>query len=417
MVDRINIENLSISDINFPQNESGTETDKGVGQKLSQALSRAGLKKQAYQLGERRGNTRTIDTNSVQMYGGGSTKIVRGPGGQNIRIPVPGNDASTADGYIGDSAQDRRGDCYFLAEINAIRNTKGGQALLHQNCRKNNDGSYTVTLPGAIKIRNYYEKKGLKTPITGTYHITKETLNKAGNSRMYSKGDLEVVAYELAMESYRAEMYLTQKKFGKPNDCTTADGQPIGWKDNKPGDVLSSGFTWDAGYLLTGKKSDVYTAGDKKYNKAKPYKDGQYGYITREEMARRTGADVSMYKSASLSEVSHYTQREQALNTKLDQYTGKEGQYAITFGCRVAKDGPDGVTKAGGGHALTVVKITKDTVYVANPWHPEKIEPIPRDEFLKMATSLQAMPVDNNTSTSGNGFNLNGILNILKRNK
>ena len=356
------------------------------------STARTTNKKKPYNLGRRVGNTRIIDFNSVyntqppiSINGG---RITFHPNTSNTNTPY----ANTTDGYIGDSSQNNRGDCYFLAELNAIRNTKAGQKVLQQNCKKNKDGSYTVTLPGANKIREEYAKRGLECPITGTYKISKAALNLAGKSKMYSKGDLEVVAYELAMEAYRAEMYLNQKQNGKTG-FTTAEGQPIGI--NGSGDVLSSGHTFDAGFILTGKKSEVFRADKKRYATVTPYKDGKYGYISRQEMANRTGADVSMYKAKTLGvfEVSSYTQKEQAINSMLNKYEGKEGSYALTVSVRVAKNGPDGITKAGGGHALTIAKITKDTVYVANPWHPDKIEPIPRREFIKMTTGIDAMPV------------------------
>ncbi len=47
----------------------------------------------------------------------------------------------------------------------------------------------------ASKIREEYAKRGLECPITGIYQISKSALNIAGNNNMYSKGDLEVVAF------------------------------------------------------------------------------------------------------------------------------------------------------------------------------------------------------------------------------
>ena len=349
----------------------------------------------SYKLGSRSGNTRTIGTDQV---------LVKTPRTNNNGINSPNGIttpfADTTDGYIGDSKQAKRGDCYLLAEVNAIRNTKNGQELLTKNCKKNKDGSYTVTLPGANKIREEYAKRGLPCEVTGSYTISAEALEKAVLSDAYSKGDLEVVAYELAVEAYRAEMSITVGKNGKNGVKQTDAESNVNYNGfGKNGDVLSGGRTFDAGFLLTGNKSEVFEGSQKRYNRVKPYKDGKYGYITREEMARRTGADISMYENskdgkvkAGVSEVSHYTQNEQAINSMLSKYEGKEGDYAITFGVRVAQNGPDGTTKAGGGHALNVLKITKDTVYVANPWHPDKIEPIPRSEFVKMTTTLSALP-------------------------
>lgn len=301
------------------------------------------------------------------------------------------NVQNTADGYIGDSAQNRRGDCYFLASINAIRNTKNGQALLHQNCKKNGDGSFTVTLPGAIKIRNQYKANKKRCYVTGTYHISSAALDKASKSDKYSKGDIEVIAYELAMEAYRAEMYKTS---GKNNNWKTAEGQ-FNFRDfGQDGDVLSAGFTFDALYILIGNKADVFSCNNSHYEKVRPYKQGEFGYITREEMARRTDADISMYcantKALGISEINHFSQIPNDIEKMLNKYQGQENNYALTVGFRVAENGPDGKTKAGGGHALNILKITNDTVYVCNPWTPNKIEPIPRDKFIKMATSITA---------------------------
>ncbi|MGN1154283.1 MAG: hypothetical protein ACI4S3_09660 [Candidatus Gastranaerophilaceae bacterium] len=403
--------------------ESDTGNNTFYGEALSLSKNNKS-KNKTYQMGQRRENTRIIGTSQVLEDGFGSGTVNLNLNGRILTLPSGNSDvtpyADTTDGYIGDSKQNRRGDCYFLAEINAIRNTKNGQAMLTQNCKKNDNGSYTITLPGAQKIRKEYTKKGLKCEVTGTYIISKEALDKAGKSTKYSKGDLEVVAFELAMEAFRAEMYITNKQNGNTqyNDFT-AEGQTISFGKGKKGDILSGGQTWDAGFILTGQKSDVYFGYDDKKHmqNLKLYNDGKYGYITREEMAQRTGADISMYSAKAItnSEISHLSKKEQSINQMLDKYTGKEGEYAITFGVKVASKGPDGATVAGGGHALTVVKITDDTVYVSNPWHPDKIEPIPRNDFIKMCTSLQAMPTGTTSSAPTQEQHSNLRINDLVR--
>lgn len=296
----------------------------------------SGNQKRRYILGSRNGDVRTIPETSVMVSGG---RIINFGG---YAFALPDNQgthySNTTDNYIGDSRQAKRGDCYFLAEINAIRNTKEGQRVLTQNLKKNSDGSYTVKLPGAIKIRKQYEAKGLSCQVTGTYHISKAALEKAGGSKFYSKGDLEVVALELAMEAYRAEMYLTNKANKTNTGFATAEGAINTQRIRESGNMLNGGYTHDAGFLLTGQKSDAFYATKKRYNSVKPYKDGEYGYITREQMAQRTDADISMYKRGGLgiSELSHLTQNEQAINSMLNKYEDKEGQYALTFGVRVA---------------------------------------------------------------------------------
>lgn len=353
-----------------------------------------------YRMGRSNGKVREIPAGSVMAenkppktinIGGVQLTVQTNSAGQPSRY------SNTTDNYIGDTSQGRRGDCYLLAEINAIRNTKDGQKVLTQNLKKNNDGSYTVKLPGALKVRRQYEAKGLPCEVTGTYHISKAALDKAGNSEYYSNGDLEVVAFELAMEAFRAEMYMTNKQNGTVGRFGTVEStiSPQNIRDNN-GDLLRGGFTHDAGFVLTGQKSNVFYAKKDRYENVTPYKAGKYGYISREEMARRTNADISMYSEKAgigISEFSHYTSNEQAINSMLNEYQGKEGQYALTFGVRVAKDGPDGSTYAGDGHAIAVVKITRDTVYIANSWDSDQIEPIPRNEFIKMTTSLVATPI------------------------
>ncbi|MCM1338731.1 MAG: hypothetical protein NC191_03570 [Muribaculaceae bacterium] len=352
-----------------------------------------------YKMGEREGNTRIIGPDSVSISTADKVRTFLGKWNNTPTISTPqkiDRMLDTIDGHIDASAQGQRGDCYFLAEINAILNTKGGQEKIKQNLHHNNDGSITVVLPGACAIRSQYtrEGKGNGCEVTGVYRITPEALEKAAGlaGKSYSSGDLEVIALEIAMETYRAEMVKTKQNLGI-SDTGNYTAESSASPANRD-DYLASGWEYDAAYILTGQKSELYSASSEKRNRVKPYKDGQYGYITREQMEQQNSFAInSGLHSKGISEVSSVTRRDSDLSRMLDSYQGKEGQYAITFSVRVAQAGPDGSTVAGGGHALTVVKITPDVIYVANPWHPNKIEPIPRDEFEKMATSLTATKV------------------------
>ncbi|MCR5265836.1 MAG: hypothetical protein K6E29_04495 [Cyanobacteria bacterium RUI128] len=339
-----------------------------------------------YTLGRREGNTRIVGPESV------SVEVTPGVVVNN------NNEVENADGYVGDSAQGHRGDCYLMAEINAIRNTTHGQEVLNNNLSWHGEDSVTVTLPGAVKIRKAYEEKGIMCAVTGTYYITKEALSKARGlaGESFSKSEIETIAFEIAVENYRAEMAETKRL--NPNidfnKVGTAEFNATGTEN----DYLSGGYAYDAGFLLTGEKSEVYRNNNKE---VEYYIPGKYGYITREELESQTGADISMYQkgklSAGVSEVTHYSTEEQALLDMLDKYAGKEGDFALTCSIVVGQAGPDGHTKALGGHALTVVKITDDTVYCANPWYPDKIEPIPRSEFVKMCKGFYAMEVKDPT--------------------
>lgn len=164
-----------------------------------------------YRMGPREGNTRIVGAENI------STKITSGRTSLSGLVSNMNQNPALAspDGYFGSSIQGRRGDCYLLAEINAIRHTDHGQEILNKNVKANDDGSITVTLPGAVAIRNQYikEGKGAKCEITGVYHITASAVAKARSQagKAYSKGDIEIIALEIAMENYHAEMVKTKQ--------------------------------------------------------------------------------------------------------------------------------------------------------------------------------------------------------------
>ena len=355
-----------------------------------------------FSLGIREGNTRLITPESVATVSNASTSSGRSA-----------NIATAGDGRVGSSVQGRyRGDCYFLAEINAIRNTEDGQAILNNNIKKNNDGSYTVTLPGAVKVRQQYNREGKRCDVTGTYHITQEAVDKAIRNAglTYAQGDVDVILLELAMESYRAEMVQTNRMNpGSGSNTITAESSVREAQNRNNDDFLASGNTIDAGYILTGKKSEVY-ASDRKRNNVQRYQAGQYGYITREEMNRQLATGGATEKS--VPQISSYTRTESGFREMLDEYQGKEDQFALTCSVRVQRG--SGATANDGNHALTVVRITDDVVYCANPWHPDQIEPIPRDDFEKMVFRFQAVRVNDNSEFIQNASStVNGLLDNL----
>ncbi|MEE3349619.1 MAG: hypothetical protein VZR09_06225 [Candidatus Gastranaerophilaceae bacterium] len=342
-------------------------------------------RKYNFVLGERRGDVRIVDEAAIStpVKNPGNPSRVSGNSYSNGQLNNPDN-------YFASSAQGWRGDCYLLAEINAIRNTKHGQEILKKNVKTNSDGSVTVTLPGALVLKNKYKGPGCE--ITGTYTITKQALEKAkayaGTS--YSKGDLDVIAIEIAMENFHAELYKTMQNLNiKPAERTAENA----YIDSS--DFLSGGQEYDAGFILTGQKSEVYHKKQFDSYSVKPYQDGEYGYITREQMEQQTGFSTKAELSKGQTpEISYYTEDDAQLNSMLDKYAGHENELALTCSVRCAKKGHGGKIVPGGGHAITIVKITSDIIYISNPHHPDKIEPIPRNEFLKMCKGLNAQKMD-----------------------
>lgn len=376
-------------------------------------------KNEAYDLGPEKNGVRIVNVDNV------SDPINRGTSAPSRNSCSPDkileyeNNIMNTNGYIDDFKQGKRGDCYLLAAIKSIIQTKDGQDILRKNIQENSDGSYTVTLPGAIAARNHYIESGYedKCAITGKYIITASAINKAKkmSGKSYAYGDLEVILFELAMEAFRAEVLKTNKALGKKSEQYIA-GQ-IGPMSES--DTLSGGMMYDAVFLLTGQKSDLYQAPRAKRKRAKLYVPGEYGYVGQVDNAKA----VRLGKSKrGIVEVNHVYNKDSDLQRMLDKYKGKESNYSITVSVIVAKNGPDGSTKAGGGHALTVTKITDEYVEVVNPWDTKKTERIPRGDFEDMAVRLNVAPISEkhyeqfaieNKINQPNLSNQNSLMNII----
>ncbi len=343
-----------------------------------------------YRLGQRYENGgRFIAANNVTgALKPGSTRPTRWSCSPSLYTEYRTN-LAVANGRIDDFKQGRRGDCYFLAAIYSIcaPNPDGsiteGEKELMQNIQKNADGSYTVKLPGAIEVREYYESNfdKDKVAITGEYTITAAAINKAKNlaGKSYAYGDIEVILLELAMEAYRAEIIATRAALGLGNGRDDIAGMrvPEGRRD-----TLSGGFEYDAIFILTGKRSDHFWNPRKKESEYKPYKKGEYGYVTPGENA----------KTMAPFEVRNSYDKDSEFQKMLDECQGHEDEYMMTFSVFVAENGPDGTTRAGDLHALSVVEITDEYVEVVNPWDTTKRERIPRGDFEKMVYSFTATP-------------------------
>lgn len=345
--------------------------------------------REPYELGEQQGAIRIIDVNSVSEPIHSGSSAPKDNQCSPDKIQQYKDNIEIDNDIIDDFRQGNRGDCYLLATLDSIRRTQDGQDILKDNVSQNSDGSYTVTLPGAINARNHYinQGDGDKCAITGTYTITAEAIEKAKSmsGKSYAYGDFNVILYELAMEAFRAEVVATNNALGQKSEKYIA-GQ-YGPMNDK--DTLSGGQMYDAVYILTGQKSDVYEAPMSKRKHAKLYIQGQYGYVS----ADGTKKYLSKSKDKGIVEVNNVYDKESDLQKMLDKYKGHEDEFSITVGVIVGRNGPDGSTKAGGGHALTVKKITDNYVEIVNPWDSTKVERIPRGDFEQMAVQLNVAPM------------------------
>lgn len=375
--------------------------------------------KEPYELGPEKNGVRIVNIDNVSNPIHNGTSAPSRNSCPPEKIQEYENNIAEANGHIDDFKQGKRGDCYLLAAIKSIINAEDGQDILRKNIQENPNGSYTVTLPGAIAARNHYIESGYedKCAITGKYTITASAIEKAKqmSGKSYAYGDLEVILFELAMEAFRAEVLQTNNALGKKSQQYIA-GQIGPMSDS---DTLSGGMMYDAVFLLTGQKSDLYQAPKSKRKHAKLYTPGEYGYVGQTHNLK--GTKLGKGKSG-IVEVNHIYNKESDLQRMLDKYKGKEGNYSITVGVIVAKNGPDGSTKAGGGHALTVTKITDEYVEVVNPWDTTKPERIPRGDFEAMAVSFNVAPVseqhydqftNDNKINQQNTYSQNPLINFI----
>ena len=148
-------------------------------------------------------------------------------------------------GEIEDTEQGKTGDCWLLTNLNCLRDTKWGKQIIKNAIQPDGKGGAIITFKGA-------KTKAKK------FHITAAAIVQARKSGIYSKGDDDVIAMELAVERY-LKIYTNQEHL-KP-------GQAIDGSSTGPADFVE---------LLTGKRpnehyifppqSNKLSEGEKSYN-------------------------------------------------------------------------------------------------------------------------------------------------------
>lgn len=147
--------------------------------------------------------------------------------------------------------QGNLGDCWLLAQINALADTEFGAELIKNAITINPNGTYTVTLKGADK----------------EYTVTKSELKKAMKGNKHSKGDPDMRLLELVFEKYykeASEQYIEEnkeffspEKIKKLREQTPIDGgnyYRMGSQDELSQDIV---------FLLGGKDYKSYAYDDK----------------------------------------------------------------------------------------------------------------------------------------------------------
>lgn len=242
------------------------------------------------------------------------------------------------------------GDCYLLSALNALSSIEQGRKILRDNIKINVDGSYTVDLQGAKQASKIVESEGKKSYISGRYKITTAELLEAKNSKKYSKGDDDVLLYELAYERYRKEVMMTNKINGVKASIDNWElGEYQGRATNES--PLTGGLSAEAIYIITGKKAKAcYNIPNKK----NPVDEKTKNSFFEEYIDKKS------------------------VKTYLERIKRNPTRYAVIVGLPLEQ--PDGKSIY---HALHLKSITADNVILINPWNSKEEVVIPRDEFMK----------------------------------
>lgn len=157
------------------------------------------------------------------------------------------SDNTNRNGAIDVSYQRETGDCWLLSGINAISYTDTGKEII-KNALEYDDNGVTVHLAGVGK--DYYisnddiQNARYKTERFEALDGTK--LNKTTELEKYSKGDDDMLVFELAVEQLKNDLHNGELVFDFDSPVQALN------KTN-----LIGGTSEESIYYLTGKKSDV----------------------------------------------------------------------------------------------------------------------------------------------------------------
>lgn len=335
---------------------------------------------------------------------------------------VASHDFSSVNGDFEVANQIGRGDCYLLATINSLSQTEEGHNILKRNLKIDTDSStgkktYTISFPGAKELKQKLlsgtATNGLKALpnnkvyIQDSYTITedelKEAAKKAGSK--YSAGDKDILLMEIAYEKFRKDVYRTRVD-NKISDNITAPGFGRFKNENlQKGDFLSSGLPSDARYLMTGNESQVYYA--KNYDNIPKF------YVDSDFQMHLTDNNGNIIDNSTYAKDLMDPKMQAILNNlEKDSKDGKLDDFAACASFKVSTQEVNGQVISGGGHALTITKVDKDNVYLANPWYPEQEIVMSKQDFAKSCYILDSTPLnkkgeeivrENPVSTQNNG--------------
>lgn len=315
------------------------------------------------------------------------------------------HDFTAVDGNFDTSYQKGRGDCYLLAGLNSLRESSQGREDLKKIITtgkdpKTGETTYTVTLPGAKKVREKLLAAGVPEKdinIKESYTYTESQLHEKAKlaGPKYSTGDKDVLLLEVSYEQYRtdAKNDKADLKKAKPNmsdrDLEVALHVRGVNKDN-----LSGGQGGDAVFMLTGRETQEY--------QRTPNSNSTDNAVCSID------SNLNMSVVGGFKVDKKQSQQMDSMLNKIEQdcKDGKLDNYSATVGFKVSSQTVNGKVIVGGGHAFSISKVEGDKVYLRNPWDPTKEIVMTRDEVKKAATSVTLTPL--NSGTSGNTAGVGG---------
>ena len=348
---------------------------------------------------------KTVKETIKNKFDGNGVLIGREKYDRNDKL-IEEHDFSKVDGHFDTAYQIGKGDCYLLASINALSQTEEGQEILRQNItesvNKNGEKVYTITFPGAkiaraSLINGTGEVKMGKLPadkvhIQGSYTVTEAELEAAAKraGKDYSAGDKDVLLYEIAYEKYRKDVAQTIKDNNlNPNKTRYIAG--LGIANASSEDKLSGGTAAEATFILTGRQSDMYSNPQKAPT---CYVDSDMNmYVTDE--SGNLDSDFNAKAAAVIVNNKPNNDVDGMLaDLREDSRDGKIDNYAATAAFTVSSQEVNGQVISGGGHALTIVKVTDDEVVLSNPWDPDTNITMTIDEFKKATKNVSCIELN-----------------------
>jgi len=257
-------------------------------------------------------------------------------------------------GKVTKTKQGRLDDSWVVSGLNSLSYTKEGQKVIKDAIKRNSDNTISVKLKGVNKEYTI-TKKELRAA-SKAYLVSMDSNGKVkGYAKKYSKGDGDVLAFELAMEKFRNDV-----QDGKINQKLLLPSYAYNELKDK-NNPINSGSSNQLYYLLTGKTC------------------GNINMQQNQNLGITKGLDVSRYYS------------EKQLNNFLSDASLNKDKYAasatikepkVIYGLKNER------IKLNSQTSYAIKSVNDKTVTLINPKQYNKNLEIPIEAFKENLSSL-----------------------------